>query len=154
MFPRKHSVVRLTCFPNRFQEPYILLRYSQHSLFYNEQFINYGCNKVQLIDHLRHLGYKFYLITNSFAMDIVHPEYVFAFYERIEYFADCANYCKFSIFIHSSNFRKSYINKIHDGGSPYMRLLCYHYQDQLDKMFPPSVNQTLLCEDKATYHYI
>lgn len=69
---------------NNFQEPYILLRYSPQTIFYNEQFINYGCNKVQLIDQLRHLGerwsevsllgYRFYILTNTFAMDIVHEE--------------------------------------------------------------------------------
>lgn len=70
---------------NRFQEPYLIARYSKSTIFYDERFINYGCNKVQLVDHLRHfgmgaflgmsiIGYKFYILTNSFAMDIVHHE--------------------------------------------------------------------------------
>lgn len=54
--PRSIHVQRVACFVNRFQEPYVILKYSNQTLFYDERFINYGCNKVQLIDHLRHLG--------------------------------------------------------------------------------------------------
>lgn len=46
----------MTCFPNRFQEPYLLLKYDSNTLFFDERFINYGCNKVQYVDHIRHLG--------------------------------------------------------------------------------------------------
>ena len=74
----------MRCFANRFQEPfgivcpvssrYILLRYHPDMLLFDERFINYGCNKVQFIDHLRLMGYDFHLLTTSFCMDLVHHE--------------------------------------------------------------------------------
>ena len=54
---------------------YIMLRYTNTTLMFDERFVNYGCNKVQYIDHLRHQGVRFYVITKSFAMDILHHEY-------------------------------------------------------------------------------
>ena len=41
---------------------------------FEERFVNYGYNKVQLIEHLRSAGYTFYILTQAFAMDVPHEE--------------------------------------------------------------------------------
>ena len=76
----------MKCFPNRLQESYcfpplanryLLLKYSKDMLLFDERFVNYGCNKVQYVDHLRLRGVQFYLLTGSVAMDLVHHELTF-----------------------------------------------------------------------------
>ena len=52
------------------------MKYYPDMLLFDERFVNYGCNKVQYVDHLRMRGYEFYLLTRSFAMDLVHHECV------------------------------------------------------------------------------
>ncbi len=54
----------------------LLRRVASTPLFY-EKFVNYGYNKVQLIEHLRAAGFQFYLLLQAFAMDIPHVEYDF-----------------------------------------------------------------------------
>lgn len=61
------------CFNHVFQEPYIMVRRSNHLPLFDERFINYGYNKVQWIEHLRWIGYQFGVIAQSFATDIPHP---------------------------------------------------------------------------------
>ena len=51
-------VAQLACFPNRFQEPYLLIKYDEDTMFFDERFVNYGCNKVQYVDLIRHRGRK------------------------------------------------------------------------------------------------
>lgn len=58
---------------------YLLLKYDQDMLLFDERFVDYGCNKVQYVDHLRLLGYQFYILTQTFAMDLVHHEYLLLF---------------------------------------------------------------------------
>ena len=53
-----------------------MLRYSPSTPLFDESFVNYGYNKVQLIEHLRQSGYTFYILNHAFAMDFPHPEYV------------------------------------------------------------------------------
>ena len=71
--PDKH-VAKLKCFITDFQEPYVMLRRLPSTPLFNEKFVNYGYNKVQLIEHLRSAGYQFYLLLQSFAIDIPHHE--------------------------------------------------------------------------------
>ena len=54
-----------------------MLRYSPSTPLFDENFVNYGYNKVQLVEHLRQSGYTFYILNHAFAMDFPHPEYVF-----------------------------------------------------------------------------
>ena len=54
---------------------YLMLKYSEDMLLFDERFVDYGCNKVQYVDHLRLRGYEFYILTQTFAMDLVHHEY-------------------------------------------------------------------------------
>lgn len=54
--PTKLHFARLRCFANRFQEPYVMLRYLPSTPYFDERFVDYGCNKVQFIDYLRNTG--------------------------------------------------------------------------------------------------
>ena len=53
----------------------------------------------------------------------------------------------------SSSYRKDYIERIHRGKDPHMRVLCYDYQKQLDSMYPPAKNQTKTCKDEHAVFY-
>ena len=55
---------------------YVMLQYSPSTPLFDESFVNYGYNKVQLVEHLRQSGYTFYILNHAFAMDFPHPEYV------------------------------------------------------------------------------
>ena len=41
---------------------------------YDERFVGYGYNKLQLIEHLRTMNYKFYLLSHAFMIDLAHKE--------------------------------------------------------------------------------
>ena len=56
LVPSQLHVARLRCFQNRFQEPYVMLRYLPSTPLFDERFVDYGCNKVQYIDNLRNQG--------------------------------------------------------------------------------------------------
>lgn len=75
--PREAVVSRVECFVTDFQEPYVLLRYDAETPLFDERFANYGYNKVQLIEHLRAAGYRFYILNHVFAMDLPHPDSLF-----------------------------------------------------------------------------
>ena len=64
------------CFKERFMEPYVMVRRSEKLPLFDERFINYGFNKVQWIEHLRYLGYEYYILSRSFAFDIPHAPYI------------------------------------------------------------------------------
>ena len=51
-----------------------MMRYNEKTLLFDERFINYGCNKVQYVDHLRYKGYAFYIPGDVFSVDLVHKE--------------------------------------------------------------------------------
>lgn len=68
----KQPVQRLPCIPYAIMEPYVVMQRTPHSPMYNENFINYGYNKVQFIDELEHRGYVFAVLTVGFGFDIPH----------------------------------------------------------------------------------
>ena len=84
------TVSQLSCFVLDFQEPYwlsvvmmfsyVLLPYSSGTPLFDERFVDYGYNKVQLIEHLRAANFKFYILNHAFAMDLPHPEYFIVFF--------------------------------------------------------------------------
>lgn len=49
-----------------------MVKYTNKTILFDERFVNYGCNKVQFVDHLRFLGYSFYIPSTVFVTDIVH----------------------------------------------------------------------------------
>ena len=138
LVPSQLHFARLRCFQNRFQEPYVMLRYLPSTPLFDERFVDYGCNKVQFIDNLRNqgrngessffVGYRFYIMTQSFAMDIAHHEY-----EPVW------------MLMSSSKLRTRYISSIHDGKRPLMQLACYEYMAKLDRIYKDSTNVTGIC---------
>ena len=60
---------------NDIQEPYIVVKKSAKLPHFDERFVNYGKNKVQWIIHLRLLGYQYYVLSHSFAIDVPHPKW-------------------------------------------------------------------------------
>ena len=70
--PSNIPLVRMKCFRQRFLEPYVMVKKTEHLPLFEEKFINYGYNKVEWIENLRYLGYEFYVLTQSFAVDIPH----------------------------------------------------------------------------------
>ena len=86
--PKTNHIAQLPCMLMDFQEPYIylivilrnryvILKRTPTTPLFDKRFINYGYNKVQLFEHLRAAGYHFYILTQTFAMDVPHEEYVF-----------------------------------------------------------------------------
>lgn len=73
---------KVKCFPNGLQEPYVMVKKDVTEIRFNPSFVNYGCNKVQFIEHLRatskfkvnilYIDHSFYLLNNAFATDISH----------------------------------------------------------------------------------
>ena len=68
------AVSRMKCFVTDMQEPYVLLPNLPSTPTFDENFVNYGYNKVQLIEHLRAVGFQFYIVNNAFMMDMPHPD--------------------------------------------------------------------------------
>ena len=53
----------------------MLVRKWKNLPLFDERFINYGFNKIQYFEHLRLRGARLYLIAQSFAVDMPHPEW-------------------------------------------------------------------------------
>ena len=63
-------MARLKCVINFSQEPYVLLKRSPSTPVFDERFVDYGYNKIQLVEHLRHVGYDFLVLMTSYGMDM------------------------------------------------------------------------------------
>lgn len=72
--PTEPAVVRFHCLKNYEQEPYFIVKYTPNTGLYEEGYINYGFNKIEYFEYLRLQGAHFYLIAQSFAVDVPHPE--------------------------------------------------------------------------------
>ena len=67
-----------------FQEPlgrffplkrrYVILKYTPATPLFYEQFVNYGYNKVQCVEHLRAANYNFFILNHAFMVDLAHAE--------------------------------------------------------------------------------
>ena len=71
--PSDTYVRELPCMFNDVQEPYVFVKRSPSLPRFDERFVDYGKNKVQFVSHLRMLGYKYYVLSQSFAIDVPHP---------------------------------------------------------------------------------
>ena len=52
-----------------------MVKKSDHLPSFDDKFVNYGKDKISWIENLRYIGYRFSVITHSFAIDIPHPKY-------------------------------------------------------------------------------
>ena len=84
-----------------------MLKYTPETPLFDERFVNYGYNKVQLIEHLRAMGYQFYILNQDFAIDLPHPD---------------------------SKFRKNYLNGIQNESSD-MREIYANFQRDLNERY-------------------
>ena len=98
-----------------------MLKYSKEMLLFDERCVDYGCNKVQYVDHLRLIGYEFYLLGRSFAMDLVHHECVSGL-----------------LLIFSSSYRKWYLSYARAAKESVMRKVCNAYMGKAELMYPSS----------------
>ena len=71
--PPDTYVTEVPCMLNDIQEPYVFVKLTKKTPRFDERFVNYGKNKVQWITHLRLLGFKFFVLSQSFAIDVQHP---------------------------------------------------------------------------------
>ena len=62
------------CFREKSLEPYVMVKKWKYLPLFDERFINYGCNKVQWIEHLRYKGYEYNVLSHGFAEDMPHPK--------------------------------------------------------------------------------
>ena len=51
------SIVKYRCFLNFEQEPYFIVKYTNHTMVYDEKYINYGFNKIQYFEYWRLQGF-------------------------------------------------------------------------------------------------
>ena len=137
VIPSRLRFAKLTCFYNRFQEPcvtgaevtrrYVMVRYTNSTILFDERFVDYGCNKVQYIDYLRNMGYRFYILTQAFAMDVAHHECIWV-----------------GGLIASSKLRRKYMGDIRTVEKPLMQLACYEFMSKLDTLYE-DVNKMGIC---------
>ena len=55
------------------QRRYLILRKSAKLPAFDERLVNYGYNKVQWLEHLRYVGYRYSILSNGYSVDIPHP---------------------------------------------------------------------------------
>jgi hypothetical protein len=71
---------QLECFHSMRYEPYVVIRWCPSSSskpvapHYDERFYGYGKNKIELISHLRFMGYRFSILPEGFIVHNPHPE--------------------------------------------------------------------------------
>ena len=79
---KESSVSQLDCAFTDFQEPwmceycfsgrYTILKYTPSTPLFNEEFVNYGYNKIQYFEHLRAANYRFFILNHAFMIDLAH----------------------------------------------------------------------------------
>ena len=118
------------------EHSYVMLRYTEDTVLFDERFINYGCNKVQYVDHLRLQGYSFFIPSEVFSTDLVHREYGRAF-----------------TFTHSSSFRNRFVKSFGVKERPEMTLTCYSYLDDLRKEYRDEEHAVPVCPNVNAVTY-
>ena len=104
-----------------------MVPYLKGTILFDERFINYGCNKVQYVDHLRHLGYRFFILSDVFAMDVLHPDSIHR--------------------LHFIDYRRR-VRK------PEMTVVCYDYLNNLETYYPPESIVLPICTGHHSPSYI
>lgn len=74
-------IKRVPCFDSLRYEPYVVIRWCSSSSqtkpsapYYDERFYGYGKNKIQLISHIRFLGYQFSILPHGFVVHNPHTD--------------------------------------------------------------------------------
>lgn len=62
------------CDAGMLKDRYFIVKMTVDTPLYEEGYINYGFNKIQYFEHLRLRGARLYIIAQSFAVDMPHPE--------------------------------------------------------------------------------
>ena len=75
------ALIPVKCLKSDTQEPYVVVKRSSHLPKFNESFVNYSYDKVQWLEHLRHLGYRYEILGGGYSVDIPHPPYVMKWHE-------------------------------------------------------------------------
>ena len=73
------------CFVRDKQEPYprgcslrnryLIVQKTETMPYFDEEFKNYGYNKVEWVTDLRYAGYRFYVFGPGFGVDVAHPRW-------------------------------------------------------------------------------
>ena len=66
-------VSRIKCFVTDMMEPYVMVRHSSETPFFDTRFGDYGFDKISYIEELRERNYRMYILMNAFAVDYPHP---------------------------------------------------------------------------------
>ena len=65
----------MECLNSSKLEPYFIRKRTPNMINYSPYYINYGQNKMELIDRLRHEQYQFYILLTDFGCDLPHERY-------------------------------------------------------------------------------
>ena len=66
-------VSRIKCFITDMMEPYVMVKHTPKTPLFDSRFMDYGYDKVALIEEFRQRNYKMMILNNAFAMDYPHP---------------------------------------------------------------------------------
>ena len=55
---------------------YSIIPKNEHLPLFSELFYNYGKDKIQWVENVRYVGYKFGMFVQSYCIDIPHPMYI------------------------------------------------------------------------------
>ncbi|CAM9982163.1 unnamed protein product, partial [Discosporangium mesarthrocarpum] len=69
-----HALEPVPCFKSQRFEPYLVVKKSASLPQFDERFVGYGKNKIQWVNHLRYLGFRFYVMPVSFVVHAAHPK--------------------------------------------------------------------------------
>ncbi|CAM9258371.1 unnamed protein product [Sphacelaria rigidula] len=72
--PDKRNLEHILCFKSHRFEPYLVVRKTSWLPKFDERFTGYGKNKIQWINHLRYMGFSFYVMPVNFVIHAPHPK--------------------------------------------------------------------------------
>ena len=67
------KLLDVKCLHSDTQEPYVVVKRHPELPLFNESFVNYAYNKVQWLEHLRYVGYRYAILVDGYSVDIPHP---------------------------------------------------------------------------------
>lgn len=71
--PITRNISMIQCFNNDIQEPYVIVKKSDHLPIFPEEF-SHGRDKIVWIKHILYIGYKFGELNQAYGIDIPHPD--------------------------------------------------------------------------------